>query len=181
MRIITGKYKGRKLKSFADNDIRPLMDRTKKFIFDVLQRDIKDATVCDLFAGTGSFGIEAISQGAKDVTFVDMSPKAVKSIEHNIKSNNISEPYLLLRQDVNRFIKRNTRQYDIIFCDAPYQFKDYAECVAFILKSDMLTDNGLLIVEHFGKTDMPEETADFIRIREKKFGKTTITFYGRRG
>ena len=178
MRIISGKYKGRKIKIPLDADIRPVMDRVKEWVFSVLGDHVVDAEVCDLFAGSGSFGIEALSRYAKGVVFVDNSPKSCKLIKHTIDQIHLTEPHFITRQNATRYLKQAPTSFDIIFCDPPYDYEKLDELVMLISKQSCLNENGLLIIEHHVTTALPEKIDTFTLIREKKFGKTLISIFG---
>ena len=177
MRVITGKYKGRKLKNFGDNEIRPVMDRVKKYIFDVLQDEVYDKSVLDLFSGTGAFGIEALSQGAKEAIFIDYSNRAIKSINENLKNIKVEENTIVLKQKAERFISQTKFKYDLIFCDAPYDYDALEKLLREITEKDILTNDGCLIIEHYAKVQFEDCYQNYYRERDKKFGKTLITMF----
>jgi 16S rRNA (guanine966-N2)-methyltransferase len=177
MRVITGKYKGRKLKNLADNEIRPVMDRVKKYVFDVLQDELHQKVVLDLFAGTGAFGIEALSQGARQAIFVDSGHRAVKSINENLKNIKVEENTIVLQQKAERFVAQAKFKYDLIFCDAPYDYVGLEKLIKEIFEKDLLEDDGCLILEHYAKMQFQERYNHYYRERDKKFGKTIITMF----
>lgn len=180
MRIISGKYKNRRLFSPADQSIRPLMDRVKEWIFNVIQFDVQGSRVLDLFAGSGSFAFEACSHSASHVTLVDHSAIARKTIEKNINHLKLSEPHTVIQTDVSNFIKKKGQNYDIVFCDPPYDMENIAELFERIVENEIVAENGMLIVEHHSKVKMPEELSTFSLLRDKKFGKTIISIFGKK-
>ena len=177
MRIITGKYKGQRLKSAAKNEIRPLMDRVKKYIFDVLQDEIHDSIVLDLFAGTGSFGIEAASQGANQVIFIDKYPRAIQSIEKNIAHIQMKEYHSVIQKDAKRFVVQCKQKFDLIFCDAPYDYGELNKLIGEIAKRELLNNHGVLIIEHYSRILLDDYFFKYYKERNKKFGKTIVTMY----
>src|SRR5271170_5699728 len=126
MRVITGKYRGRPLRSMPGTDIRPTSDRLRETLFNVLTAGnpeaLEGSVWMDLFAGTGAVGIEALSRGAKQVLFVENSPRAVKLIEQNLQSLEIVEGYRILNGDLAGIIWRLQREHmvaDVAFLDPP--------------------------------------------------------------
>lgn len=179
MRVIAGKFKRSILYSVDDMSVRPVMDRVKEYIFNVLSDRVQDADVCDIFAGSGALGIEAISRGAKHVSFVDLQLKSIKAIDANVEKFSIKSQCHILKQDAFRFVERHQKQYDIIFCDPPYRFKEFHEIIENILKANMLKDDGILITEHHSKIQFDKLVDGYHIIRDKKFGKTIITMIGK--
>jgi 16S rRNA (guanine966-N2)-methyltransferase len=179
MRVIAGKYKGRRLGAVPDLSVRPVMDRVKQYIFDVIKDRCENATVCDIFAGSGALGIEAMSRGAAEVTFIDSGVEAVKMIEKNLAHIKCTERTQIFRYDALRFIESNTFAFDIVFCDPPYELKDIPKMVENVLKKKCVMADGILLVEHHITIQLPEKVESFSKIKEKKFGKTMITMYGR--
>ena len=177
MRIIAGKYKRRKLITSNDDSIRPVMDRVKEYIFNVIQDSTPEAQVVDIFAGSGSFGIEAMSRGAKQVTFVDLNMSSIKIIEKNIKAINVEEPWRSVRQDAIEFVNKTVTKFDIVFCDPPYDMSAFDEFIKAVGDSAMLTEDGILIIEHYSKNQLPKNIGNLELYRDKKFGKTIISMY----
>ena len=119
IKVHSGKYKGRKLKYFKNNNVRPTSSRVKKSIMDTLM-PIEGKNVLDLFSGVGNLGIEALSRGANFVSFVERDFKVAKLLESNLDNLNIQEGFEIIISDVNRFLKTSKRKYDIIIADPPY-------------------------------------------------------------
>ena len=177
MRVISGKYKRRKLYAGKDLTVRPLMDIVKEFLFNILNDEVDGAKVLDLFSGSGSFGIEAISRGAMQTTMVDESATSIKIAERNMADLKITEVYRIIRNDVFRFLENSDQKFDIVFADPPYQFEKFPELFEKIGSGNVLTEDGVFIIEHHLKVQLPETFGTFERVREKKFGKTLITIY----
>jgi 16S rRNA (guanine(966)-N(2))-methyltransferase RsmD len=177
MRIIGGKYKRRKLIASDDLSIRPAMDRVREFIFNVLQTDIPKAKILDIFAGSGSLGLESLSRGAEFAAFVDMNPKAIKAIEKNIENIKLEEAYQIFRQDAFKFVEHSPYKFDIIFCDPPYKMENFVGIIEEIVNNDLLNEDGVLLIEHYSKIQLPESFGNVFRFRDKKFGKTIISLY----
>lgn len=144
MRIISGKYRGKKLKEFELSSTRPTQDRVKESIFNLIQFDIADAVVLDLFAGTGALGIEAISRGAKSVVLVDINPTAINLIKENLKT--IQGDYQIVNQDYMAYLRKN-QKFDIVLLDPPYDTDFGYQAIQYIFKNDLLNENGIIIFE----------------------------------
>ncbi|MFT3745053.1 MAG: 16S rRNA (guanine(966)-N(2))-methyltransferase RsmD [Pyrinomonadaceae bacterium] len=180
MRVISGQYGGRVLKSPPDNKTRPTSDRLRETLFNVLAPRIDEETrFLDLCAGTGAVGIEALSRGAAFVTFVDRSKKSCALIEQNLDSLAIPEEATnILGLDAENFTGReHTTGWDIAFFDPPYE-SDYALVLhEFGFNKTLLNEDGLLVVEHHTKKQMPDEVGHLRRWRVLKQGETTLSFY----
>ncbi len=145
MRVISGKYRGKKLKEFDLDTTKPTLDRVKESMFNLIQFDIADSVVCDLFAGTGALGIECISRGAKKVVFVDNNPKAIKIIKENL--NNISGDYCVENNDNFDFLKHCNTKFDIFLIDPPYKTDLGINSIKQIIQNNLLKANGIIIFE----------------------------------
>ncbi len=159
--------------------MRPTPDRVREAMFSILG-DLTDATVLDLFAGTGAIGFEALSRGAKHVTAVEKARPAADAIEANRRSLGIAEEtYDLIRADIARALPRLVeRRFDLIFADPPY-----AEATSFaplILQASLqlLSERGRLILEHARRDPAPESTLELEETRV--YGDTALSFYVRR-
>ncbi|MEQ1606848.1 MAG: 16S rRNA (guanine(966)-N(2))-methyltransferase RsmD [Pyrinomonadaceae bacterium] len=180
MRVISGHYGGRVLKSPPDNKTRPTSDRLRETLFNVLAPRIDEETrFLDLCAGTGAVGIEALSRGAAFVTFVDKSKKSCALIEENLDKLDVPEETTdILGLDAENFTGReHTTGWDIAFFDPPYE-SDYALVLhEFGFNKTLLNADGLLVVEHHTKKQMPDEVGHLRRWRVLKQGETTLSFY----
>lgn len=149
MKIISGKYKGRVLEGFDINGTRPTMDRVKESLFAMIQSYLKDATVLDLFAGSGNLGIEALSEGAKEIYLVDKNKKACQIIKRNINRIGI-EASDIFCGDYKSALKKYQEQsikFDIIFLDPPYQTDLVKKSMEMIEKYELLSKNGIIVAE----------------------------------
>ena len=180
MRVISGVYGGRLLKSPPDHRTRPTSDRLRETLFNVLAPRIdEDTRFLDLCAGTGAIGIEAISRGAAFVTFVDRSKKACALIEENLDKLQVPESETeVLNLEVENFTGRaHAHPWDIAFFDPPYD-SDYSIVLHdFGSKGDLLNDGGVLIVEHHTKKHMHDLVGSLRRWRVLKQGETSLSFY----
>ncbi|HXG83501.1 MAG TPA: 16S rRNA (guanine(966)-N(2))-methyltransferase RsmD [Pyrinomonadaceae bacterium] len=184
MRIISGEYRGRILKSPGDKKTRPTSDRLRETLFNILSPKIDDATrFLDLCAGTGAIGIEAVSRGAKFTTFVDKSRRACALIEENLDLLKIPERQTeIVCDSAERFVSRQySTGWDIVFFDPPYK-EDYG---IFLYEfgtnaENILDETGTLIVEHHAKKLLPDAPIGMKRGRVVKQGETHLSFYERK-
>ena len=185
MRIIAGKYRGRKLKSPPSLATRPTSDRLRETLFNILAPKIEDAGFLDLCAGTGAVGVEALSRGAAHVTFVDQSRKMCALIEANVEALNIDEADVdVVTAEATKFLGRHAtkgaRSFDIIFFDPPYA-ADYEAILSYLgaHAGELLAPDGLVIVEHHKKKELSGEFAGLRRERVVKQGDSSLSFYAK--
>src|SRR5687768_13174771 len=180
MRVISGSYGGRLLKSPPDNKTRPTSDRLRETLFNVLAPRIEQETrFLDLCAGTGAVGIEAISRGAAFVTFVDRSKRSCALIEENLDKLDIPESQTeILGLEAENFTGReHPLGWDIAFFDPPYE-SDYSIVLhEFGFNKTLLRPDSLLVVEHHTKKQVPDEVGGLRRWRIIKQGETSLSFY----
>ena len=169
IKVLSGKYKNRKLKFFDNPNIRPTQSRVKKSLFDTIH-DLEGKKVLDLFCGVGTLGIEAISRGAKSVKFVDNNRKAIAILKQNLSLLSIDSEQTIINSDVMKFISNEEEKYDLILADPPYH-KFNLEDFLPSLSSNML-NNGIFCYET-GK----HEHTDNLELKIKKFGSTQLIFW----
>lgn len=171
MRIISGKYKGKKLQGFNLEGTRPTMDRVKESLFGIIQNKIENSICLDLFAGSGALGIEALSEGAKECDFIDNNIKAIKTIENNLE--NIKEEYNVINIDYKKYLKTANKKYDIIFLDPPYQNKLLNKALKYIEEFDLLKEEGIVVCEY--EEELP--ITNLKLIKEKSYGPKNIKIF----
>src|SRR5215203_5643074 len=183
MRIISGTYRGRVLKSPSGNKTRPTSDRLRETLFNVLQTKIdSDTRFLDLCAGTGAIGIEALSRGARFATFVDKSRRACALVEENLDLLEIPENQTeVFQSGADEFLRRldeKTEGWDIVFFDPPYM-EDYTKVLYLISDDEMhlLKKDGVFIAEHHAKNVLPDAIGELRRWRILKQGETHLSFY----
>ena len=164
MRVISGKYKGKKLQGFNIEGTRPTMDRVKESLFAMIQTEIPETKCLDLFAGSGSLGIEAISMGAKSCYFIDNNIEAIKVLKENTKM--IEEDINIIHSDYKKFLHETKEKFDIIFLDPPYNNKMLNKALKCIEECQVLDKNGIIICEYVN--EVPE--ANIPVIKEKNYG-----------
>lgn len=173
MRVISGKFRGRKLVCPAGLDVRPTTDRVKENLFNLIQFQIFGSVVLDLFCGSGALGIEAISRGAKEVWFSDQSAKSIACLNENLRGAEFEGG--ILTSDFRAALERlSGKKFDVIFLDPPYS-KGLAErAIEIIVKSDMLSDAGVIVYEHLAAE--PYVPAEGISAYDsRKYGQTELT------
>ena len=180
MRIIAGAYKGRNLKSPPSMNVRPTSDRLRETLFNVIAPRIQEARFLDLCAGSGAVGIEALSRGASYATFVDRSRRSCKLIEANLELCRVPEEQLeIYSSEASEFLRQTKAEpWDIVFFDPPYK-EDYLKTLELLgsKTSKLLTDEGLVVVEHHHKNVLPETIGNLRRTRVLKQGDSSLSFY----
>jgi 16S rRNA (guanine966-N2)-methyltransferase len=175
-RVLGGSIRGRKLEGPRGLEFRPTMAQVKQFIFNILGDRIENARILDLFSGTGSLGIEALSRGAAFVTFVDSSDEAVRILSRNIKTCGFETASRVQRADVFRFLERVAEPFDLIFADPPFKNDLRQGIVHGVDQSVSLKPEGLLILEH-EIHDQDEEKHRLSLVRQKRFGHCMVSIY----
>lgn len=174
MKIISGKYKGRKILGYDIVGTRPTMDRVKESVIAIIQNRIKDSVCLDLFAGTGSFGLELISNGASHIVFVDNNKKVIETLSKNLENINISESYDMFECDYKmalKKIKNMNFKFDIIFLDPPYELHIIEDSIDSIRELKLLNDNGIIICEY--ETEEIKQSG-FKVLKNKVYGSKKI-------
>ena len=183
MRVISGKYKGRRLVTPKDLSIRPTSDRVKESVFSSINHKIRKANFFDLCSGTGNIGIEALSRGAEKVTFLDHNIECHRLIEVNLLKCGLDKknPQIkLIHSGIAKgitILQKCSEIYDLIYFDPPYDAGLYTKCLSFISEASLLKSTGLIIVEHNKRTDLPNHIGQLIRDRIKQYGNTHVTFF----
>ncbi len=177
MRIIGGRHRGKKLKSFDGEDIRPTSDRAREALFNIIASHIPDADFLDLCSGTGAVGLEALSRGAKSVTFVDSDKKSLALTEYNLKS--IKENAKLVHAAAENFIASATDKFDVVFFDPPYSFGGISGILKNVKMRKVLNKGGLFIYEHRADRQSVEEEG-FTLKDSRKYGVAVFDFYEER-
>ena len=171
MRIVSGKYRGKKLKEFELSSTKPTLDRVKESIFNLIQFDVQDSVVLDLFAGTGALGIEAISRGANKVYLVDVNNEAVKIIKENLKG--VDGDYEVIKTDYEKFLSEQSNPFDIVLLDPPYNTDYGIKAIEILLRKNLLTDNAIIIFETSAEKEICLNFEDF-KISKKRYGTVAV-------
>ena len=195
MRVIAGTFRGRRLGvPKRSRLVRPTADRVKESVFSILREQVVDANFLDLCAGTGSIGIEALSRGAKHVTFLDRDPRCIAIIERNLGICGLTtEPsarYYLLCRDILKgivYLQKRTAAFEVIYFDPPYGvglgdnsqrcIELYTASLALLAETTLLGIDGTLLVEHAKQSVLPDVVGSLNRDRQTHYGDTVVSFY----
>jgi len=188
MRVVTGEAKGRKLKGPKTIGTRPIINRVKTALFDILSYHIEDARFLDLFAGTGSVGIEALSRGAAHATFIEMNYKVLKLVQENLGITQLADRAETLHADAFKFLQNVATSpsssargpYDIIYV-APPQYQDMAaRALGLLDSSPLVAEDGMVIVQIHPKERPGVAAVSLTRLvqtDERRYGSTLLMFY----
>ncbi len=176
MKIIGGALKNRRILFRKNVGVRPTRNIVKKSFFDTIRPVIGNAVFLDLFAGVGNMGIEAISQGARRVIMVESDKENAYFIRKNVKMLNVADRVEIHRMDVFSYLETNDiRSIDIIYADPPYSL----EIASFLFSlSDAMGDKAILCVEHSLDSKLKESYGKLVRLKERVFSRTVLTYYG---
>ena len=182
MRIIGGKHKGTKLYTLRGLNTRPTLDRVKEPLFSILQFDIPETTVLDMFAGSGALGLEALSRGASRIILCDKSREAIHIIEKNVDKLKVKSSVQIINQDYKKCLENlraNNEKIDIVFLDPPYE-TDYAENAAGLLvEYQLLNEAAIVIIETDRKQEIKKNIEKFGLFNiydERKYGRAELLF-----
>jgi len=178
IRIISGKYRGRKLPVLMAEGLRPTTDRVKETVFNWLMPYLQESSCLDCFAGSGGLGFEALSRGAAQVNFVELNRAAVKQLQENqqlLDINNMS----IRQSDALEFIKKNTQEFDVVFLDPPFR-KGFVEQAASLLNQNSLAKNALIYVEMESENNIQQLPEDWQLLKEKVAGQVIYRLYQKR-
>ncbi len=175
MRIISGKYRGKRIDAPASLPSRPTTDFAKEGLFNILNNwvDFEECTVLDLFAGTGNISYEFASRGAHLVYAVDESYECIKFIQKTVEKSNFNA-IKAYKSDVFQFLKRDSQKYDLIFADPPFAFEEYEKLINTIFELETLKEDGIFILEHEAKKSFLNTPGYF---EERKYGGIKFSFF----
>jgi 16S rRNA (guanine(966)-N(2))-methyltransferase RsmD len=180
--VVAGSAKGHKLKTLSDNSTRPTSDRVKEALFSIIANYIPDADVIDLFAGTGSLGIEALSRGAKKAVFVDKSKDCYELIKGNLEHTKLTDKAVIIATGIQEAIPGIAKQmskFDIILMDPPYRKNLVKETLTILSNNDIMNENCIIIAEHDKSDEVPSEVGRIKLIRTQKYKDTILSIYKR--
>jgi 16S rRNA (guanine966-N2)-methyltransferase len=177
MRILGGNFKGKNLYGSQDLSIRPLTNRAKKSIFDSLQNFYRDKSVLDLFSGSGSFGLEALSRGAKSVTFIEKCAKSLAVLRRNLSHFSINSAGMeIIQADALKFCLQTHQSYDLILMDPPFNFPDMQTLIHSIFRHKVLKEKGIMVVHHEISNPIQPDAAEYTITKQKKIGRSLISY-----
>ena len=178
MRIISGTARGRTLVAPAGERTRPTQDKVRESLFNIIRWDVQDASVLDLFAGTGALSLEALSRGAKDAVLIDMDRDACNAIRKNMETSRLGDQCRLISRDYRQAIDalaREGQKFDVVFIDPPYKMENTGEMCAALYDKGLLSQHFLIVVEH-RRGMAPLLDLRFEAFDLRKYGDTEITF-----
>lgn len=173
MHIISGKYRGKKLKGFNIEGTRPTMDRVKESLFGMIQNYVEGSKVLDLFAGSGALGLEAISNGANEAYLIDNNKEAIRVIKDNMK--NMNDDIKVIKSDYKKFLKETDLKFDIIFLDPPYRKGLMGKALKIIEERELLTESGIVVCEY----EYNDFTTNLNLFKKKSYGFKKISIFKR--
>jgi 16S rRNA (guanine(966)-N(2))-methyltransferase RsmD len=177
MRIIGGQVKGRRIFT-PKNQIRPTSDMIKEALFNILP-PMEGRTFLDLFAGTGSIGLEAMSRGAARVVFVEVNRFSIETIKKNLSVCGFDNKYKIISVPVDESLKRfnrNKEQFDVIFADPPYE-KGFIKKTLYLLgRSSLVSEDGIIVIQHSFREELNRKTGEIVLMEQKRYSDTTLSF-----
>jgi len=179
MRIISGKARGTKLYTLDGTATRPTLDRVKESLFNIIQNDIEDSTVLDLFSGSGAIGLEFLSRGAKRAVLCDISKDAIKIIKQNVQKTHFEEKVEVYNMEFTKLVERlQNQKFDIIYIDPPYATDFIKISLEKIIEYELVNENTKIIVETDDETRILNqiEKMDVEITDKRKYGRATIIF-----
>ena len=180
LRVISGSAKGHGLKTIKGDSTRPTSDKVKGAVFNIIAPYIEGSSVLDMFAGTGSLGIEALSRGAAAAVFFDKSPQCCRIIKENLQHTKLTEKAAVYNIDYAAGISKmynDGQKFDIIIMDPPYNKNFIQEALILLTKNDIIVDDGIIIAEHSVSDRLAESCGNLKMIDTRKYGDTMITIY----
>lgn len=179
MRIISGKARGTKLYTLDGTATRPTLDRVKESLFNIIQNDIEDSTVLDLFSGSGAIGLEFLSRGAKRAVLCDSSKDAIKIIKQNVQKTHFEDKVEVYNMEFTKLVERlQNQKFDIIYIDPPYATDFIKISLEKIIEYELVNENTKIIVETDDETRILNqiEKMDVEITDKRKYGRATIIF-----
>ncbi|WP_028595628.1 16S rRNA (guanine(966)-N(2))-methyltransferase RsmD [Paenibacillus assamensis] len=180
MRVISGTARGRSLKAVPGMNTRPTTDKVKEALFSMIGPYFDGGTALDLFAGTGGLGIEALSRGVDHAVFIDMDPKAIETIKHNVNVARVAEKAEIFRNDAKRALKalaKRDMKFDLVFMDPPYRMTDADMLLTTMLEQEMLSEQAIVVIEHDSNYTYPEHIGAMACFRNAKYGEIALSLY----
>ncbi|GJL77866.1 MAG: methyltransferase [Nitrospinaceae bacterium] len=188
MRVIAGWAKGTRLAAFKGADIRPTLDRVKESFFNKVGPQLEGETFLDLFAGSGSMGIEALSRGAEKVVFVENNHRAQNLIYSNLERCHFGRDgvesheknWVLLKYDAIHalhLLEERGYRFDIVYVDPPFADEIYTDCLLALSHSHLLTESSLVVVEHYHKQVLEKKYDKLVFQMERRMGDSCLSYY----
>jgi 16S rRNA (guanine966-N2)-methyltransferase len=180
MRVISGKFRGRKLRGPRGLQLRPTSDRLKETLFDILGPAVSGTVLLDVFAGTGAVGLEALSRGAREVVFIESGDEAAHLIRRNLELCGVTTAYRIIQRDgfaALRALGRQGFRADTVFLDPPYEWPAYHDLLDTVFRAGLVDRESRVIVEHHFKAVLPDIAERFERTRMVRQSDKCLSFY----
>jgi len=177
VRIVAGEFKGRRLLSPPDKQVRPTSDKVKEALFSILGEKVQGAVCCDLFAGTGSLGLEAVSRGSEKCFFCDNAGESIKLIKENVKACRAEDRSEIIHSDYRKALSKMEVQADIFFLDPPYKKDLWEKSMEMIAELGLLAPGGVIAAEHQRDKELPDEIACFKKTKERRYGTVVLSLF----
>ena len=182
MRVIAGTARGRRLKELQGMDTRPTTDKVKESLYNIIQFEIQDRKILDLFGGTGQLGIEALSRGARHCTFVEMRRDALTLLKDNLKVTNLQDSARVVPGDSIAFLSSCREQFDVILLDPPYHTDLIDRAIEAIIRFDILAEHGIMVCETAVERDLPPLPEELFETgRSYRYSKIKLSVFRRKG
>ena len=179
LRVVAGDFGGRPLKTLEGKTTRPTTDKVKGAIFNMIGPFFDGGRVLDLFSGSGSLAIEAISRGMSSAVLVEKDRRAQAVIQENIKMTKSEEQFQLLKMDAARALTQLTGQFDLVLLDPPYAKEQIVANITQLEEQGLLSEEVMLVCETDKGVDLPEEVSNFGIWKQKTYGISKVTVYVR--
>lgn len=180
MRVIAGKYRGRRLRTVEGLQVRPTSDRLRETLFNILKPYIAGKSFLDICAGSGAVGIEALSRGASQVAFIERSRRACSAIRANLDAIGAAEDSEIVGLDALsalRQLSEDRRRFDVVFFDPPYASLIYDQVLRWLGRGELISTGGVAVVEHETKHPPRPEYGKLRMFRTVRQGESSLSFY----
>ncbi len=184
MRIIGGKLRGRKIEQPELDSVRPTKDRIRQAVFNVIAAAVPGTSVLDVFAGSGAYGLEALSRGAERAVFVEKDPRCARVISENIRALGLEDASEVATRDAFEYLKKAHEggdRFDLVFADPPYNIDAAKNFLININHYDIVNHSGLLVVEHGTPEALPDAEGFFTLLKRKAYADISVSFYQKNG
>ncbi len=173
LRLISGRFGGRNIQAPDTSATHPMSERVRNALFNIVGDEIKDAIVLDAFAGSGALGLEALSRGAKQATFIERDSRAVTTLENNIAVFGLTDCTTVISQDVSAWVESAETTFDVILIDPPYDDSQFATALKL---TKLLKPNGLMVLSYPGRGESPPANGVVV-VDNRSYGTAALTFY----
>jgi 16S rRNA (guanine966-N2)-methyltransferase len=177
IRIVAGRLRGRKLKTCEGKSVRPSSSLVRGVIFNVLGDKVQGNRVLDLFAGSGSLGIEALSRGAGSAVFVETGQQVVQVLRDNLTALGVETMSQVRQEDCLEYLAKSGEKFDLILADPPYRDNIFREIVTLVCQNKMLKPGAVLVIQHHRNGNIDQEPMGLVLWKSKLHGKTRLDFF----